>query len=84
MTQVDTAGLDALGDMTKGLRDDGIVLVLARLKAPLRDRVGDLPSYPTVRAAVAGVLADTAARGSASPPGGDAGCPRRPSRPSDG
>jgi sulfate permease, SulP family len=84
MTHVDTAGLDALGEMTEDLRGDGIVLVLARLKAPLRDRVGDLPSYPTVRAAVAGVVAEADARASASPPGGDAGSPRRPSGSSDG
>jgi SulP family sulfate permease len=55
MTHVDAAGLDALAEIEARLRDDGIELVLARLKEPLRARVGELPSYPTVRAAVSAV-----------------------------
>jgi MFS superfamily sulfate permease-like transporter len=61
MTHADATGLDALADLTKDLRRDGITLVVARLRAHLMgqlevagvvDAVGRDRFYPTVRAAV--------------------------------
>jgi MFS superfamily sulfate permease-like transporter len=57
----DTTGLDALVDLTRGLRRDGIVLVLARLRRRMQEQfevagvveaVGREHLYPSVRAAV--------------------------------
>jgi MFS superfamily sulfate permease-like transporter len=61
---VDTAGLAAIEQLVDHLRADGITLVVARMKAPIRDRfdaasltakIGADRFYPTVRAAVAAV-----------------------------
>jgi high affinity sulfate transporter 1 len=61
MTYVDATGLDALLDLTKDLRRDEIMLVLARLRtrmeeqlenAGVLDAIGRSHLYPTVRAAV--------------------------------
>jgi len=61
MTHVDTTGLDALLDVTKDLRRDGITLVVARLRTRMEqqledtgvlDVIGAEHLYPTVRAAV--------------------------------
>jgi sulfate permease, SulP family len=68
MTHVDVAGLEALRDLTAGLARDGITLRVARMKAPVEQRLADAgvardigPErfHPTVRAAVdASVAAD--------------------------
>jgi SulP family sulfate permease len=61
VTHVDSTGLEALDDLTKGLRRDGITLVVARLRTHLRsqlelggvvDTIGPRRFYPSVRAAV--------------------------------
>ncbi len=61
MAHVDSTGLEALEDLTRGLRDDHVRLVFARLKAGpkrmfdesgLTDTVGADWFFPTVRAAV--------------------------------
>jgi sulfate permease, SulP family len=62
VTHVDSAGMDALTDVRRVLAGQGVTLVLARLKTPVRERldaagvtaaVGTERFYPTVRAAVA-------------------------------
>jgi sulfate permease, SulP family len=62
LTHIDSAGLDALGDLTTGLRREGITLRVARMKTPLHERleetgvadeIGPDHFHPTVRAAVA-------------------------------
>ena len=62
MTHVDSAGLDALGDLSEALAHDGVTLRVARMKAPVQDRledagitarIGHEHFHPTVRAAVA-------------------------------
>jgi len=61
MTHADTTGLDALLEVTKDLRRDEIILVVARLRtrmeqqlddAGVLDVIGPEHLYPTVRAAV--------------------------------
>jgi MFS superfamily sulfate permease-like transporter len=61
MTHADATGLEALADLTKDLRRDGITLVVANLRTYLLDQfetagvieqVGRDRVYPTVRAAV--------------------------------
>jgi sulfate permease, SulP family len=66
LTHVDATGVDALESLVRSLREEEITFVLARLKAPMRQRlgeagvldlVGEHHVYPTVRAAVAAALA---------------------------
>ena len=61
MTHVDSAGLDALGDLCVDLERDGVRLRVARMKTPVQDRleeagiaerIGRDRFHPTVRAAV--------------------------------
>ena len=61
MTHVDSAGPDALGDLYDDLAHNGVTLRVARMKAPVRDRleesgiaerIGRDRFHPTVRAAV--------------------------------
>ena len=61
MTDVDSAGLAALGDLSERLARDRIVLRVARMKTPIHDRleeagvtarIGRDRFHPTVRAAV--------------------------------
>ena len=61
ITHVDSAGLEALGDLCDGLARDGVTLRVARVKTPVGDRLEDAGIvarigcehfYPTVRAAV--------------------------------
>ena len=61
MTDVDSAGLAALGDLSESLAKDGIALRVARMKSPIHDRleeagvaarIGRDHFHPTVRAAV--------------------------------
>jgi SulP family sulfate permease len=65
VTHVDSTGLDALEQLTKDLRDDGITLVIARLKTRMQEQfelsgltetIGSRHFYPTVRAAVEAFL----------------------------
>lgn len=76
MTHVDSTGLEALRELTEGLRRDGIKLVVSRLRgflasdfagAGLTEIIGRDRFYPTVRAAVEACAAasgqDTAASG---------------------
>jgi MFS superfamily sulfate permease-like transporter len=62
VTHIDTAGLAALRELADALGREGVTVVLARVKAPLRlrldeaaltARIGEERLYPTVRAAVA-------------------------------
>ena len=62
VTHVDSAGLDALGDLHDELAGDGVALLVARMKAPVFEgvehagiaaRIGPDRFHPTVRAAVA-------------------------------
>jgi sulfate permease, SulP family len=66
LTHVDATGADALGELIRSLRREGITFVFARLKQPMRrtlrqvgvlDLVGERRVHPTVRAAVAAALA---------------------------
>ena len=68
MTGIDASGVEALGQLVDTLDDEGITLVLARVKDPLRERltatgvvgrIGSDHMYPTVHAAVAGCVAAT-------------------------
>ena len=61
ITHVDSAGLDALGDLGDELGRDGITLQVARMKTPVQERLDDAGTtarighdhfYATVRAAV--------------------------------
>jgi sulfate permease, SulP family len=61
VTHADSTGLEALEEITRGLRDDGITLAVARLRtrmeesfelAGLTETIGREHFYPTVRAAV--------------------------------
>jgi MFS superfamily sulfate permease-like transporter len=61
VTDVDSAGLEALGDLCDGLARDGVTLRVARMKTQVRDeledaglaaRIGQGRLHPTVRAAV--------------------------------
>ena len=61
LTDVDSAGLDAIADLATGLGGEGIVLHVARMKAPVYERLEDADVadvigperfHPTVRAAV--------------------------------
>jgi SulP family sulfate permease len=61
LTDVDSAGLDAIADLATGLAGEGIVLHVARMKAPVHTRledahvtdvIGPERFHPTVRAAV--------------------------------
>ncbi len=75
VAQIDTTGLQALGQLVKDLRDDGVSLVVARMHARLEDRLHKLPLaqqigerrfYPTVHAAVRGCVSDRAAAAESS------------------
>lgn len=66
VTDVDATGLAALAELTTGLRRDGVEVVVARMKAHVRELVaagevaetiGEDRFFPTVRAAVAYCLA---------------------------
>jgi MFS superfamily sulfate permease-like transporter len=62
MTHVDAAGAAALADLAQGLAADGVAVLLARVKAPVAQRLDDAgvtaalggpdALFPTVRAAV--------------------------------
>jgi SulP family sulfate permease len=61
LSHVDATGVDALTGLVRSLRDQGITLLLARLKSPMRQTlgragvlrlIGEQHVYPTVRAAV--------------------------------
>jgi sulfate permease, SulP family len=67
VTHADSTGLEALEQLTQGLRDDGITLVVARLRtrmqedfelSGLTEAIGRQHFYPTVRAAVEATRAD--------------------------
>jgi sulfate permease, SulP family len=69
LTDVDSAGLDAIADLATGLGGEGIVLHVARMKAPVHARLEDAhvtdvidPGrfHPTVRAAVRAAASRTA------------------------
>jgi sulfate permease, SulP family len=68
MTHVDSAGLDALGDLSESLARDGVTLRIARMKEPIRvivedggvaARIGRDRFHPTVRAAVEAAVGGT-------------------------
>ena len=76
MTHVDSAGLDALGDLQDDLQRDEVTLRVARMKSPVQDRLEDAGIaerigrdhfHPTVRAAV-GAATDRAPGAAAAPP----------------
>jgi len=61
ITHVDSAGLDALEELTAELRRDGVTLLVARMKEHVRDRLQDAGTteeigaehfHPTIRAAI--------------------------------
>ena len=61
INQIDTTGVDALGELVDELRTDGVTLVIARMHAALKnhlddtgltEQVGAERFYPTVPAAV--------------------------------
>ncbi|HET9783043.1 MAG TPA: STAS domain-containing protein, partial [Candidatus Dormibacteraeota bacterium] len=61
IAHIDTTGEEALGQLVDELRDDGVSLVVARMRTQLKDRLDDVGLgkqigaerfYPTVRAAV--------------------------------
>jgi MFS superfamily sulfate permease-like transporter len=65
-THVDTTDVDAIDELAGTLRDDGITLVVARMRARTKrrlgdaglvDRIGPQRFHPTVRAAVAACVA---------------------------
>ena len=69
LTDVDSAGLDAIADLTTGLAGEGIVLQVARMKTPVYERlahadvadvIGPEGFHPTVRAAVRAAASRTA------------------------
>lgn len=60
ITHADSAGLDALADLSDDFARDGVTLRVARMKTPVQDRLEDAGiaerigrdhSHPTVRAA---------------------------------
>jgi SulP family sulfate permease len=61
LSHVDATGIHALKGLIRSLQDEGITLVVARLKGPMQrafrdvgllDAIGEGHVYPTVRAAV--------------------------------
>jgi sulfate permease, SulP family len=71
VSHVDATGLEALRELVTGLPQDGVGLVVARMKPEVRQRlvaggvaeaIGEERFYPTVRAAVAACVAREAAR----------------------
>jgi sulfate permease, SulP family len=69
LTDVDSAGLDAIADLATGLAGEGIVLHVARMKTPVHERLEDADVadvigperfHPTVRAAVRAAASRTA------------------------
>jgi hypothetical protein len=61
LTNVDSAGLDAIGALATGLAGEGIVLHVARMKTPMHERLEDADVadvigperfHPTVRTGV--------------------------------
>ena len=67
LTDVDSAGLDAIADLVKSLAGAGIVLHVARMKTPVRERldgadvtgvIGPERFHPTVRSAVRAVVTE--------------------------
>ena len=69
IAQIDSTGLEALGQLVEDLRADGVSLVVARMHAKLGDRLHKVPVYqqigegrfyPTVAAAVRGCVRDGA------------------------
>jgi high affinity sulfate transporter 1 len=74
MTHVDSTGIEALGELARDLRGDGITLVVARLRTRMLEQletagvaaaIGRERFYPSIRAAVAAF--DGPAVGSAGP-----------------
>jgi high affinity sulfate transporter 1 len=68
MNHVDSTGVEAFGDLVEDLRRDGITLVVARLRAPIKqhfddagivDLVGPEYFYPSVQAAIEAIRALT-------------------------
>jgi high affinity sulfate transporter 1 len=65
ITHVDSAGLDALEELTEQLRRDGVTLLVARMKEHVRhglddsgtsERIGAEHFHPTIRAAIESTL----------------------------
>jgi len=63
VSYADSTGLEAVGELVRDLRGEGITLVVARLHSPIDEEfeqaglveaIGKERFYPTVRAAVAG------------------------------
>jgi len=72
IAQIDTTGMDALRRLVDELRDDGVSLVVARIRTNLKVRLDDAGLatqigaqhfYPTVQAAVHACVQEQAARG---------------------
>jgi high affinity sulfate transporter 1 len=73
VTHVDSTGVEALGELTRDLRSDGVTLVVAKLRrrlldqleaAGVADEIGPERFYPTIRRAVAAFAEDQASAGS--------------------
>jgi MFS superfamily sulfate permease-like transporter len=78
LTHVDSAGIEAFRDLSRTLRDQGVTLLVARLKTPVRlrfdeafssDQSGPAGFYPTVRDAVSAVVDGNAAAADGTRPG---------------
>ena len=71
MTHIDSAGLQALEDLSGTLDDDGIALHFARAKHPIADRLAERITgarfHGTVRAAVQAAMGDRSAAPAARP-----------------
>ena len=77
VTDVDTTASDVLEDLDEALNAQGISLVFAELKDPVREKIerygltrtiNPRHFYPTIEAAVAAFQAETGARWAAAPP----------------
>jgi SulP family sulfate permease len=75
IAHIDTTGMDALGRLVDELRDDGVSLVVARIRTRLKDQLDDAGLeaqidaqhfYPTVQAAVQACVQEEATRGNPS------------------
>jgi SulP family sulfate permease len=75
IAHIDTTGIDALGRLTDELHDDGVTLVVARIRTGLKDQLDDAGLgaqigahhfYPTVQAAVHARVREEATRGTPS------------------
>jgi MFS superfamily sulfate permease-like transporter len=76
ITEVDASGVEMLTDLAERLREDGIALMLGRVRGTLRDRLLDTGAmdvigaeniHPTVRSAVAAAVRPGSARRAAHP-----------------